>query len=335
MKTAFRRFLIPAVLVLLCALLLVGWVFQFSVRRHLEEQAYSSVEAAANTISRLATAYIVEDSISSNAFFLNMTVASQATGAKSAICNEQGKLIVCSDSPFGCVHQGLMIDSDYLGRVFQKGSIRSLGVVQGLYSDSRFVVSVPIYGKGGHPMGIVISSIEAEQVMSTMGQLSTTCLVVGIFAVVGSIALMGVLARKQSSPLQDMAKAANRFGHGELGARVQVNKHSPREVQELALAFNNMASSLQKSEYQRQEFVANVSHELKTPMTTIGGYIDGILDGTIEPEKEEKYLKIVSDEVKRLSRLVTSMISLSKIDSGEITVNKTSFDILTKNTFYI
>ena len=329
MKTAFRRFLIPAVLVLLCALLLVGWVFQFSVRRHLEEQAYSSVEATANTISRLATAYIVEDNISSNAFFLNMTVASQATGAKSAICNEQGKLIVCSDSPFGCVHQGLMIDSDYLGRVFQKGSVRSLGVVQGLYSDSRFVVSVPIYGKGGYPMGIVISSIEAAQVMSTMGQLSTTCLVVGIFAVVGSIALMGVLARKQSSPLQDMAKAANRFGHGELGARVQVNKRSSREVQELALAFNNMADSLEKSENQRQEFVANISHELKTPMTTISGFMDGMLDGTIPVERQAYYMALVSEETKRLSRLVRNMLDIVQLQErgGVPEERKTQFDV--------
>ena len=74
MKTAFRRFLIPAALVLLCALVLVGWVFQFSVRRHLEEQAYSSVEATANTISRLATAYLVEDSIGKSTIILAGTL---------------------------------------------------------------------------------------------------------------------------------------------------------------------------------------------------------------------------------------------------------------------
>ena len=62
------------------------------------------------------------------------------------------------------------------------------------------------------------------------------------------------------------------------------------ETRDLAIAFNNMASSLQKSEYQRQEFVANVSHELKTPMTTISGYVDGILDGTIPQERRNYYL---------------------------------------------
>jgi signal transduction histidine kinase len=107
------------------------------------------------------------------------------------------------------------------------------------------------------------------------------------------------------------------FGHGKLDARVNVAGKSPVEIQELALAFNNMAESLQKSEDQRQDFVANVSHELKTPMTTIGGYIDGMLDGTIPPERHRYYMQIVSDETKRLSRLVRSMLDISRMQGQE------------------
>ena len=126
-----------------------------------------------------------------------------------------------------------------------------------------------------------------------------------------------------------MAKAASAFGHGNLEARVKVSNAYTQEVEELALSFNNMASSLQKSEYQRQEFVANVSHELKTPMTTIGGYIDGILDGTIPPERHHHYMQIVSDETKRLSRLVRSMLDISRLQTqdGIPEDKKTRFDL--------
>ena len=86
---------------------------------------------------------------------------------------------------------------------------------------------------------------------------------------------------------------------------------------ELAEAFNAMADSLARSEQRRSEFVANVSHELKTPMTTIAGFADGILDGTIPPEKEKEYLKIISSETRRLSRLVRSMLDLSRLQSDE------------------
>lgn len=87
--------------------------------------------------------------------------------------------------------------------------------------------------------------------------------------------------------------------------RVPVNERD--EIGKLAMAFNNMADSLAQQETVRRSFIANVSHELKTPMTSIAGFIDGILDGTIPQEKERHYLTIVSDEVKRLSRMVRSM----------------------------
>ena len=77
----------------------------------------------------------------------------------------------------------------------------------------------------------------------------------------------------------------------------------------------------------RKEVIANVSHELKTPMTTIGGFIDGILDGTIDSSKSSYYLRIVSDEVKRLSRLVTGMLNMSKIEAGQLKIQPKEFDI--------
>lgn len=122
-----------------------------------------------------------------------------------------------------------------------------------------------------------------------------------------------------------MAQAAKSFGAGDFSSRVPVT--SQDEIGQLAIAFNNMADSLATSEGTRRSFIANVSHELKTPMTTIAGFIDGILDGTIPPDRQGYYLNIVSTEVRRLSRLVQSMLALSRIDSGELRMNKQRFDL--------
>lgn len=122
-----------------------------------------------------------------------------------------------------------------------------------------------------------------------------------------------------------MSAAAKAFGNGDFSIRVPDDRDD--EIGELGHAFNNMANSLSDSEGMRRSFIANVSHELKTPMTTIAGFIDGILDGTIPPERQNYYLKIVSDEVKRLSRLVRSMLNLSRIDSGELKINPVNFDL--------
>ncbi|MFR5761981.1 MAG: ATP-binding protein [Oscillospiraceae bacterium] len=102
-----------------------------------------------------------------------------------------------------------------------------------------------------------------------------------------SMAAATFLSHQQVQPLNKVAEAARRFGRGELDTRVEVPNSCGEEIVDLASAFNTMADSLEKSEQRRQEFVANVTHELKTPMTTIGGYIDGMLDGTIPPEKQQ------------------------------------------------
>ena len=88
-----------------------------------------------------------------------------------------------------------------------------------------------------------------------------------------------------------------------------------------------MADSLQKTEQQRREFIANISHELKTPMTTIAGYADGILDGVISPEEERQYLSIISGESRRLARLVRRMLDVSQLQSTDLIKQKVPFDL--------
>ena len=127
------------------------------------------------------------------------------------------------------------------------------------------------------------------------------------------------------TPLQQMSAAAKRFAMGDFSYRVNVNTND--ELADLGYAFNDMADALDKLESSRRSFVANVSHELKTPMTSIAGFIDGILDGTIPKDKEEYYLKIVSDEVRRLSRLVVAMLNMSKIESGDFQMKPKSYNL--------
>lgn len=141
-----------------------------------------------------------------------------------------------------------------------------------------------------------------------------------------------VMTYQMTKPLREMSAAAKQYAKGDFSNRISVPYHKvlggdEDEVAELVTAFNSMANALSAIETSRRNFVANVSHELKTPMTTIGGFIDGILDGTIDSSKSTYYLRIVSDEVKRLSRLVTGMLNMSKIEAGQLKIQPKEFDI--------
>ena len=328
MRSTFSRTFFSAAMVLLMAMLLIGTSFQALVQDYLTDQAMESLKNDGNAISALASAYYTEGTLNHEDFLVNLSFVSQVSQADAVICDSTGRLVLCSRAPFGCGHQGMMVSQEFLQDVFTNGSFTSTGIIDGLYEDERFVTALPITDASGYGVGIVIMSTPMEQVARIIEKISDTYLFVSVVTVLIAGVIMSLVARRQSKPLRDMAKAANAFGHGDLDARVQVDPKSSDEMQDLALAFNNMASSLQQSEYQRQEFVANVSHELKTPMTTISGFVDGMLDGTIPAERHSHYMHLVSDETKRLSRLVRSMLDISRLQDQDIPEEKKSrFDL--------
>ena len=329
MRSYFSRIFIPGMLLLLATLTIVGSFFHIIVRSYLTDTTLSELKTNSQTIARLAGAYFIEDEMSGHDFLVNISVAASVSGADAVICDTQGRLLLCSDAPMGCIHQGRQVSKEFVKKVLSTGSVADTGVLSGLYETPRYVVSVPVLTDEGRPVGIVILSAPLSETSLVLSRLSGFYIYISGITIVVALFIMNILVRKQSTPLKEMANAAVAFGHGDLSARIRVNKYDPLEVQEMAIAFNNMAVSLEKLEAQRTEFVANVSHELKTPMTVIGGYVDGILDGTIPPEKQEYYMQIVSHETKRLSRLVRNMLEISRMQAkgGFTEEEKTRFDI--------
>ena len=127
------------------------------------------------------------------------------------------------------------------------------------------------------------------------------------------------------SPINNINNVAKRLAKGEVEKRVVVNCNN--EIGELAESFNMMAECLEKSDTKRREFISNVSHELRSPITSIKGFIGGILDGVIPRDRENYYLKIVYDEVDRLARLVNDLLDMSAMESGKFNLAITEFDI--------
>lgn len=320
MRSSFGRSFTAVATVLLLSLILLGTSFQMLIKKYLTENAIHDLKQDAQIVADLAAAYSVEGSQNSRAFLLNLDVAAQVSGFEAVICDKTGEIVICSCSPMVCEHLGWRIDEDYMNHVMEAGGDATTGIIKGLYTDSRYVVCTPV---GSVPYdGIVIASTPTAGTTAVLNRISNLFLTTSVFVILIAVIVATFFTQRESRPLREMAMAANAFGHGNLNVRTKVDETTSEEMQELALAFNNMASSLQKSEYQRQEFVANVSHELKTPMTTISGYIDGILDGTIPETKRDHYLRIVSDETKRLSRLVRSMLDISQLQNQDIPEEK-------------
>ncbi len=194
----------------------------------------------------------------------------------------------------------------------------------GYFVERQYTAGCPIL-KDGNLLGYAFVSMPAGNMSAYIADNFQIFILSALGVLTLTFIVLYAMTYRMVRPLRQMAAAARSFGSGDFSYRIPVKGRD--EVAELAASLNNMAVSLSSVEGMRRSFVANVSHELKTPMTTIAGFIDGILDGTIPPDKHKYYLKIVSDEVKRLSRLVKSMLDLSRIDSGQMKINPVRFDL--------
>ena len=182
-------------------------------------------------------------------------------------------------------------------------------------------------------------SPETQELLGEVFVVSTTASLdamwqgfVSLFFMTAFVVLMisfmasSIFTMRQIQPIREMARATRQYAQGNFDVRMK-DYGWDDEIGELASSFNNMAESLQQTERQRREFIANISHELKTPMTTIAGYTDGILDGTIPPEHEKKYLQIISDESRRLSRMVRRMLDVSQLQTMDPMRGGNHFDV--------
>ncbi len=191
---------------------------------------------------------------------------------------------------------------------------------------NSYTVGVPIYNDGKTAViGCVFVTAQQIRVNTEMWDILGVYLFCGLAVMSFAFVILYFITRQITRPLNEMALAARSYAKGDFTRRISLSPDD--ELSALATTFNQMADGLDRLETMRRGFIADVSHELRTPMTTIGGFIDGMLDGTIPPELQEKYLLLVSEEVKRLSRMVNNLLDVAKIQSGEISYRREPFDL--------
>lgn len=242
------------------------------------------------------------------------------------IADANGNVIISSEES-GVVPE-YALPEELTTSIKQNQSVSRVDNLDGIFPTRYLVAGCPVCSNSDENsavIGIVIVGASSTNVSSMAESAINTIVVSCLWVMLAALIAVYFITEKIISPLKAMNRAAKNYAAGVFDVRVPVNGRD--EVAQLAMAFNNMANSLANAENLRQSFLANVSHDLRTPMTTIAGFIDGILDGAIPPDKQPYYLELIASEVRRLSRLVSSLLDISRIQAGDRKFTKTSFDI--------
>lgn len=239
------------------------------------------------------------------------------------ICDSSG-LIMISDSnvPYGYIIENIP-DSD-MESIRASHSMVEVEL-KGVFEKKHYSYATPYYGSNGEFLGTVVVSSSSQAMTDMVSVLAKTIIITTLWVIVVAFLVCYIVTERNVKPLRNMTKAAKRFALGDFESRVEVKGKD--EIAELAASFNSMAVQLASLEDTRRSFLANIAHDLRTPMTTISGFIDNILAGAIPPEKQDYYLEIVQKEVRRLSRLVSLLLDISRIEAGDRKFNFEKFDI--------
>ncbi len=238
--------------------------------------------------------------------------------------DNSGKVILASNSDHLIQEK---IPAEVLDKVAgaEDGVYHELGRMKESFDEEFYVSARPIL-RDDAAAGYIFVCASGQMLDDFVGRFASNFLLSACLMLICASVLTMFLMRSLTEPLHRISEAAQKFGGGDFSVRVE-DVEGDGEIADLARTFNTMAANLQQIDSSRGQFMGNIAHELRTPMTTIKGFIDGILDGTIPPELHNHYLQLVSQETGRLARLVQNMLDLSKLESGEYRVNARMFNI--------
>lgn len=328
MKSIYlRNFVATAVMVSVC-FLIVAFSFVGIGRNYLINEYREDMVNSAREVSRTAAAIAQSDSLNSWVLSMTLSSVSNSTGNQVFICDPSGTVVTCSDRSPVCEHIGFHIPEEILHQLRANGSINQITNLGGMYDSNRYVVAQPIKVESDDILGFVFVTNVIDNMLGAWSTFLSITAVVTLAVFIGALVISLVYSKRMARPLDEMAAASRKFARGDFSVRVKQEDDTSDEMGSLIDSFNKMADSLEKAEARRSEFIANISHELRTPMTTISGFADGILDGTIPKDQEEKYLRSIRDETRRLSRLVRDMLDVSQMKARASDPSKrTVFDL--------
>ena len=319
------KLIITFTLILATALVVVAGVLSIWFKQYYFDQKKEQLNKESTIIESAAISYLTLDKSSNLTTLKNvMDFVSKTVDAEILITDNLGYTYAVSST----AHENYKFsslgipkeDMDALkkGKSIEYGSIKTS-------TKNDYVYLKPIFNKN-YFSGVIVMVIPIDRMLNPIIRVNEVIWITALIAIIiGAVVVFLYSKKLLIDPIDKITTAARRLSKGGVEERVDIKSNN--EIGELAESFNIMAESLQQVDDNRRAFISNVSHELRSPITSIKGFISGILDGVIPRDKEGYYLNIVYEETDRLSRLINDLLDISTLESGKMKLNKQEIDI--------
>jgi signal transduction histidine kinase len=308
-RSIFGRLLLSHIIVILLTTFSFGIFMSFLIREHVLENKRVELIAKGKAITA-----IIAPTMATGRLPYRLDMLGNLVGTDIWLVNQQG-MVLAGDPPQRWT-TALPDDPSQLDSLFN-GSPQSWVRSSPNQSDPSITVALPLTAAPVPTALFLYTPItEIKQTIYSLDKLLFMSLSAGMLA---AILLGFFIARSMTRPIADISRAATRFARGEYTYRIKATGQD--EIGHLGQVFNSMAETLAHTEQNRRDFLANVSHELKTPVASIQALAEALADGlATKPEQIARYLSTIVEESKHIDRLIRDLLDLSQLEAGELSI---------------
>ena len=327
MTSIFRKqfFLYTGSLVICFTLLGIGLVQGFT--SYFYNQKRNDMVIQAEKIATLYLNYISDESnVSTEEFETELEILEKYLSSSYMLADNNGIVIFTSqDINKNVLNKQLEIDN--LPDVLCGSQEEYKGTLSNIFDSPVYTIGYPIMEERNQCVAALFLSAPMIQLESTLFDAYRIIIIFICVAILIGFVLVFISSRAITQPLMELNDAAKVIASGDFEKRIRLTSND--EIGQLADSFNEMAGSLFQQEKRRREFISNISHDLRSPLTSMRGFLQALIDGTIPYEKQDHYLHIVLDETERLAKMANTILDINKLEENENTLVLKKFDINT------
>ena len=320
-KTLYLKLILAYIIFGLFGFVVVATFVSNMTMDHLKKEQADSLYREATLIANTYAVDLYRNEVSLEAVKTQLDALDTYLDATLWIINPSGRMILDSSSPVNVEPEVVIENFD---STVTSGSNYVVGDFFHTFDETMLSVFAPITADY-KVKGYVVIHKPISSIQTAANSLLTISYLMLVILFLLSLIILIFFTEIVYIPLRKITEATEQYASGNMHYEFTVE--SEDEMGYLAASLSYMASEIARSEDDQKKFIANVSHDFRSPLTSIKGYLEAMIDGTIPPEMHEKYLSIVLNETERLTKLTNSLLTLNNLNTKGIMLNKSDFDI--------